>query len=181
MTVETSNNNAAEVTLVARESQDLSVDIQLAQVGKDYYGAMATQVQHKMYEFDNLVGNDIDLSSFAGMLVGAARQGAKISQMESYDTYVATGDYLKAAAPQVLTSGSNGSLAAFATRNVLYEFYFCIEEDNNAHIGRPLSDYRQLSTIPGFILIEHPDISLNCFETERSLIRRFMQGGFFYE
>lgn len=186
VTVETVVGSASEVTLIARESQDLSVDIQLAQVGRDYYGAMATQVKNLTYEVNQAKQTGENISSGAasgtgGLLAGSFVAGIEMGQLESYHTYVTKGDYLKASAPQLLTSGTNGSLSAYATRNYLYEFYYLIEEDDNIHIGRPLSDFRQISNIPGFILIEHPDISLNCFDAERRMIAQFMKSGFYFE
>lgn len=172
---------AAENTIIARESQDISVDIQLAQIGRDYYGAQATQFKNKMYEFNNLVGTDIDISSLGAAAASGFKAGAMIGQMQSYDTYVAKGDYLKASAPQLLTNGVNGSLSCFVPQNYLYEFFYIIEEDDNDHIGRPLASLRQINTIPGFIMVKNADVALNCFEAERSLIKQFMKSGFYFE
>lgn len=167
--------------IIARESQDLSVDIQLAQVGRDYYGAQATQVKNSMYEFNSIVGTDVDLSSYEGAAASGFKAGAKIGQLQDYETYVAKGDYLKANAPQLLTSGANGSISGFIPQAYLIEYFYMIENDDNSHIGRPLSMIQTINTIPGFIMVKSPDVALNCFEGERSLIKQFMSGGFFYE
>lgn len=183
VSIDNSTQSSSDVCLIAREAQDISVDIQLAQIGKDYYGAQATRVESRMYEFNNLVGaaGGIDLSSIGAAAQSGFNLGSKISMMRDYEQYVATGNYLKAGAPQLLTSGTNGSLACFAPSNYIYEFFYMIEDDNNSHIGRPLSAVRTIKNIPGFIMVKHPDVAMNCFETERSLITQFLQNGFFYE
>ena len=171
-----------EHLVIARESQDLSVDIQLAQVGRDYYGAQATNIKNKIYEFNATWGSaDLVTEDLGKALSSGAKMGVSLGQMEAYDTYVATDSYLKANAPQVITSGANGSISGFVQQAYLIEYFYYIENDDNDHIGRPLSQVQTLKNIPGFIMIKNADVAINCFENERALIKSFMSSGFFYE
>ena len=172
---------ASTVTIISREAQDISVDIQLAQVGRDYFGAQSTRVKNATNVFNKILGSDVDLSSIGSAAKSGFQLGINIGQASDYQTYTAQGNYLKANAPQLLTTGSNGSMAWYTTQAYLYEFYYIIEEDDNAHIGRPLCDVRTISNIPGFIMVTHADVNISCFETERSLIKQFLTGGFYYE
>lgn len=169
-----------ETDLIARVSQDISVDIQLAQVGKDYIGAFATQYENKSYMFNKILGSSVDLSSIGSAMASGAQLGVTLGQMSDYQT-VAAGDYLRASAPQLLTSGVNGTPAAYALNAYLFEYYYMLEADDNEHVGRPLSALRQINTIPGYIKIDSPDVALHCLESERTLITRFFQTGFYFE
>ena len=169
--------------LITRLTQKIGVDIQLAQVGTDYYGARTAELQDMTGMLNTGLSalSSVDLSSWGKAFATAAVAGSKIGA--GYATYevASMNNYLKAKAPQLLTSGSNGSLLSIAQNNYLCEtFYICVDDDN-AQLGRPLCKVRTLNTIPGYIIVRTPDISIACFEVERTLIAEFLTTGFFYE
>ena len=88
---------------------------------------------------------------------------------------------LNAAMPIVETSGCNGSFIAANTRTELLEHFYYVVDDDNTQKGRPLCEYRQINTLSGFIMVDSPDVSLNCFEPEKQMVFSYMSNGFFYE
>ena len=168
--------------LITRLTQKIGVDIQLAQVGTDYFGAYSQNLSDTNYQFDHSWGqlSSVDLSSFSGAAKSGWNIGANIAKADAYST-AAMGNYLKAKAPQLLTAGSNGSLLSLAQNNYLCETFYIAVDDDPAQLGKPLCKVRTLNTIPGYILVMTPDVSLACFEVERTLIAEFLTTGFFYE
>lgn len=168
--------------LITRLTQKIGVDIQLAQVGTDYFGAYTQNLSDTNYEWDHSWGQlgSVDLSSYAGAARSGWNIGSNIAKADAYKT-AAMGNYLKAKAPQLLTAGSNGSLLSIGQNNFLCETFYIAVDDDNAQIGKPLCKVRTLNTIPGYIVVMNPDVSLACFEVERTLITEFLSTGFFYE
>lgn len=168
--------------LITRLSQKIGVDIQLAQVGTDYFGAYSQNLADTNYKWDQTFGqlSNVDLSSYSGAAKSGWNIGANVGKAITYST-AAMGNYLKAKAPQLLTAGSNGSLLSLAQNNYLCETFYIAVDDDPSQLGKPLCKVRTLNTIPGYILVMNPDVSLACFEIERTLITDFLTSGFFYE
>lgn len=139
----------------------LGVPIQIAQVGTDYLGTVATAVSATA----DTVGKATRLD-----IAGAISSGV-------------TGIYntIQSAMPQVETSGSNGSfLSAGYQTHVVTQFFRIVDEDI-AHRGRPLCELRQLNTLTGFILCAEGEIDISCYDNERKEIVRYLTQGFFWE
>ena len=120
-------------------------------------------------------------NSMGSLASNSFNAGAGMAQAQEYDKYVATGDYLKAAAPQLLTGGTNGSLAAYAVNNYINSYFYMVADDDVAQLGKPLFQKKVLNTIPGFIMTQNADISISCFQVEKDMIGQFLTSGFFYE
>ena len=178
----TGQDTVSETMFITRLTQKIGVDIQLAQVGTDYFGAYTQNLSDTNYQWDHSWGqlSNVDLSSYAGAARSGWNIGANIAKGDAYST-AAMGNYLKAKSPQLLTAGSNGSLLSLAQNNYLCETFYIAVDDDNTQIGKPLCKVRTLNTIPGYIVIMNPDVSLDCFEVERTLITEFFANGFFYE
>ena len=168
--------------LITRLTQKIGVDIQLAQVGTDYFGAYSQNLSDVSYQWDHSWGqlSSVDISSLGNAAKSGWSIGANIAKADAYST-AAMGNYLKAKAPQLLTAGSNGSLLSLAQNNYLCETFYIAVDDDPAQLGKPLCKVKTLNTIPGYILVMTPDVSLACFEVERTLIAEFLTTGFFYE
>lgn len=176
------SNNVVKM-LITRQTVKLGVDIQLAQVGADFLGAR-TEFRNQAYGLvEGIKGSlsKVDLSSYWAAVgsTGLAIADSLI-QKDIYDIN-SLNSYMKAAAPQLLTSGSNGSMLMFAQNNYMCTTFYIITDEDNAQLGKPLCKIRTLNTIPGYITVMNPDVSLSCFEAERSLIIQFLTSGFFYE
>ena len=170
--------------LLARETQQISVEIQLAQIGRDYFGANAAAYKSTVTQTGMITSA---VNSFANVdpsnpmtLLNAFNAGTEIGKLMEYQT-VAIGDYMKAAAPQMLTSGSNGSLASYTANNYIVNMFYRTVENDNAQLGRPLYAKKVLNTIPGYMMIQSPDVSLPCTENEKAMISQYMTSGFFFE
>lgn len=62
-----------------------------------------------------------------------------------------------------------------------YATYFDPIEENNAELGRPLAQVRQISSLGGFVKCAEPKISIAGHEEEMSFINGALATGIFYE
>lgn len=81
----------------------------------------------------------------------------------------------------VASKGATGSTIAFDTVPYIVARFKILVDDNNEHHGRPLCKRVQLSTIPGFIMVDDPDIALNATAAEIDSVKSYLKNGFFYE
>ena len=54
-------------------------------------------------------------------------------------------------------------------------------DDNNDDHGRPLCQRVLISSIPGYIMVDDPDIALAATAEEIDSVKSYMKNGFFYE
>ena len=139
----------------ATKSARMGVPIQIAQVLSDYSGSI-----------NSIVG-----AASSGSIVGA------VSNLLSGAVQSA----IATQAPQVSTSGSNGSFNTFIDEPALVVEHYRIADEDNADLGRPLMAPRTLSTIPGYIKCAEGHFDGACFENEREKIDTYLVSGFFYE
>ena len=137
-----------------------SVPIQLAQIARDYIGTTATAIAS--------VG-DVVQSAVTGNIGGAISNFA--SGIDST---------LKAAAPQLRTSGGNGNISNFITAPQLYCQFFNLVQEYNEKLGRPLCEARVINTIPGYIMCMDADVKTASTQTENERIKEYLEGGFYY-
>lgn len=87
--------------------------------------------------------------------------------------------------PSVNSIGVQDTLFHFSNETFgtyLLQKYFEVVDEDNANIGRPLCQKRQLSTLSGYILCENADIAAQgATEEERNKINQYLNTGFFYE
>ena len=168
---------------LGRMSTKVSVDIQLAQVSADYLAQHTQTVINRANFESNALGSMLGgISLDPVMSIKNAITGYEQASL-SKEAYLASDldSYIRNGAPQLLTGGSNGSLAAFKQQPVLCYTYYMLVDENKDHIGRPLCTIEQISDIPGFIMVQNPDIDIPCMLQERALIVQYMAGGFYYE
>lgn len=131
----------------------LGVPIQLAQITTDILGAVSGAV--------GTVG-----SLLTGNILGAVSGIASAAS---------------SLLPQYKTQGSNGSVLNFdQAPELIGEFFSIVDMDNSEH-GRPLCARRTISTIPGYIVTESPQVSAPATAYELEQIIAYMSGGFYYE
>lgn len=83
--------------------------------------------------------------------------------------------------PQMQTSGQNGTTMGFREPvHMIAEFLRVVDEDNEDN-GRPLCQKRTVSTLPGYVKTENPDIAITGTAEEARTIKSYMEGGFFFE
>ena len=93
----------------------------------------------------------------------------------------AVGDVINNPVGQLHTSGTNGSLAQFAQWPWFIQKWRIVADDDNPQKGRPLCEVKTLNTIPGYIMVDSPDVEIACMDAERQQIIAFLSSGFYYE
>lgn len=81
----------------------------------------------------------------------------------------------------VASKGATGSTIAFDSVPYMVARFKILVDDNNEDHGRPLCKRVQLSTIPGYIMVDDPDIALAATAEEIDSVKSYMKNGFFYE
>lgn len=81
----------------------------------------------------------------------------------------------------VASKGATGSTIAFDTVPYIVARFKILVDDNNEHHGRPLCQRVQLFSIPGFIMVDNPDIALPATAAEIDSVKSYMKNGFFLE
>lgn len=147
----------------------LGVPIQLAQIGRDYMGAVSTAIKE---------GGNIGSSAVTG-----AVYGGKAGLVTGVIASAGTGIYnvLNSMMPQLETSGVNGSFIGNSLSTIMISKYYGIVEEDITHRGRPLCSNRQINTLSGYILCAEGDLELEAYDSERREVKRFLTEGFFWE
>ncbi len=81
----------------------------------------------------------------------------------------------------VASKGATGSTIAFDMAPYMVARFKIIADDNNEDHGRPLCQRVQLFSIPGFIMVDGPDIALPATAAEIDSVKSYMKNGFFLE
>lgn len=81
----------------------------------------------------------------------------------------------------VASKGATGSTIAFDSVPYMVARFKILVDDNNEHHGRPLCQKVQLFSIPGFIMVDDPDIALPATAAEIDSVKSYMKNGFFLE
>lgn len=81
----------------------------------------------------------------------------------------------------VASKGATGSTIAFDLAPYMVARFKIIVDDNNEDHGRPLCQRVQLFSIPGFIMVDDPDIALPATAAEIDSVKSYMKNGFFLE
>lgn len=79
------------------------------------------------------------------------------------------------------TKGGVSSVAQYGITPYLTGKFYDLVDDNNEDHGRPLCQRVQLSSIPGFIMVDDPDIALSATAAEIDSVKSYMRNGFFFE
>ena len=158
-----SENQDQDMGILYRTSTKISVPIQLAGSAIDYNNAVTA-----------------GLVSAGGALASGIANRKSVGDIIS-DTANSIGDSLAHPLSTLQSTGSNGSIAAFAQSNELIQKYTYCADDDNAQKGRPYCKQVTINTIPGYIVVDSPDVSISCLADERDMIANYLSSGFFYE
>ena len=173
-----------EGTLMIRNNDDHIIGIHRAQVGVPIKLAQITR--DYLQTAANVIGTAAEgISGVAGTIGKAVTGdiGGAIQTGASTAGTVASGivSSIKSAMPTLTAGGSGGSLFDLNRAWNLTAQHFLLAEEDNANRGRPLAKKKQISTIPGYILVDDPDVETNGIGEETEMIRNYLAGGFFYE
>lgn len=148
-------------TIFFSTSGNVSVPVQLAQI--------ATNVN--------------ELASLGGLIQTAV--GAIAGGIESFfgggdiTNGIASGAQQMTVASQ--SKGGGASVAKYGITPYLTGAFYDLVDDNNEDHGRPLCQRVQLFSIPGFIMVDDPDIALTATAAEIDSVKIYMKNGFFLE
>ena len=81
----------------------------------------------------------------------------------------------------VASKGVTGSTIAFDSVPYMVARFKILVDDNNDDHGRPLCQRVLISSIPGYIMVDDPDIALATTAEEIDSVKSYMKNGFFYE
>lgn len=155
------------IVLNRLESQ-IGVPISLSQVVRNYVGAATSAMGGLTGALTGAAAGSV--AGPAGIAAGAILGGGSH-----------IGDAVQAMQPRAQTIGSTGSFVANHGDFRLDHQFFRPVPDDNTHNGRPLCQVRQINTLSGYMLIQDGDVSINGTSAEDSLIRQYLESGFYYE
>lgn len=104
-----------------------------------------------------------------------------------------TGGDIKQAATEIINTaiaasttaeiqGMQGAGGLYQTQTLTLSGRFLpLVDEDFYHVGRPLMQNRQLSTLSGFCIVKDGDMSISALDKERQAIRAYLEGGFFIE
>lgn len=175
----TGGDSGVDMGVIARVSAPLAVPIQLAQTSVDIQGSVsAVETMAAQGAATAFVGSaQRNNTSFGGMLSTLIDTGKGALS----SAFSAIGDVINNPVGQLQTSGTNGSLAQYSTQPYFVQKWRIVADDDNAQKGRPLCEVKTLNTIPGFIMVDSPDVDIACMDSERQQIVAFLSSGFYYE
>lgn len=81
----------------------------------------------------------------------------------------------------VASKGATGSTIAFDSVPYMVARFKILVNDNNDDHGRPLCQRVLISSIPGYLMVDDPDIALAATAEEIDSVKSYMKNGFFYE
>lgn len=127
-----------------------------------------------------------DVPSSGGLLqtgIAAAFGGLQAALSGGSFTEVGNGilNAAQAANADVASKGATGSTIAFDSVPYMVARFKILVDDNVEDHGRPLCRRVQISSIPGYIMVDDPDIALAATAEEIDSVKSYMKNGFFYE
>ena len=172
-------DSGTDMGLIARVAAPLAVPIQLAQTTIDINGSVtAVETMAAQGTAAAFIGS---ASKSDGSLGGFLSTLWETGKGAVQSAGAAVGDVINNPVGQLHTSGTNGSLAQFAQWPWFIQKWRIVADDDNPQKGRPLCEVKTLNTIPGYIMVDSPDVEIACMDAERQQIIAFLSSGFYYE
>lgn len=153
--------------LLNKIEAQIGVPIQLAQVTRDYVGAISQTI--------GAIGSAAGAvaSGLTGNVAGAVSGGIGAAS--------GIGNAAMSLIPRANTVGSGGSYAQLLENPRLdFQFFECVDDDITQN-GRPLCQIKRINTMSGYMLIQDGDVATTGTAEENRSIRAFLEGGFYYE
>lgn len=125
------------------------------------------------------------LGSAGGLLGGVVSAGAGLAMGNPVGiiggVMSAIGSAVNAYKPIVSSMGGNGGFSDLTGRITLAAQFYNVAEEDNENCGRPLCQLRQINTLGGYTMVKEGDVEINGFGSEQSLVKSYLEGGFYYE
>ena len=145
--------------ILNRLEAQVGVPISLSSVTRDYIGAATSALGAVGGAVSGLMGN-------IGGFIGAAS---------------GVGNAVESLMPRAQTIGTTGSFVSNRGEFRLDHQFFRPVADDNTHNGRPLCAVKQINTLSGYMMIQDGDVTINGTSAEDSMIRNYLESGFYYE
>lgn len=152
--------------IIAVRSSQIGVTVSLAQISNqtiDSVGEVVSAAANGLYGLAKGVADYFAGNTDAGGILNAIGDAAEKS--------ITTAQY----------KGTAGAVSVYTAPGYLQAYFQRIADDNNEDHGRPLCQRVQLSSIPGFIMVDDPDIELSATAAEIDSVKSYMRNGFFFE
>lgn len=147
-----------------------------------FAGSAGTKLIQKV---EAMVGVPVELAQFNQNIIGAATSAiGAVGDLVTLDFVGAAEGVMNAitsAIPQLTTTGNNGTFVTYSGAPRLASQFYEIVDDSLEHRGRPLCKEKVINTIPGFIIVSDPDVSLPATLEENQRVKNYMSGGFYFE
>ena len=189
-----------EYNVLARYDGRIGVDVPLASmtVDQNIKSLASTQASNLLNtQFDvggGLTASPMDFIKIGGAEISKSLQNtfhkvfggknAGDAGQAFYELYDAAANVSASRLANMVTVESSGiasSTSPYYERAYLRLDYINMAEPNDEKYGRPALRTAQISTIPGFIKVGRPDITLTATDTEVSAVNQLMAAGFWYE
>lgn len=145
--------------ILNRIEAQIGVPISLSSVTRDYIGAASSALGAVGGVVSGMLGN------FGGFLGAAA----------------GVGNAAEAIMPRASTIGTTGTFAANHGDCELDFQFFRPVDDDPVHNGRPLCQMKTINSLSGYILVQDGDVTITGTSAEDTLIRNYLESGFYYE
>lgn len=160
---------SGEGTLYIGSNQDpyivlkaqIGVPVKLAQMSTDVLGTATIAISGVAGTVSQALSGDI---------AGAIASGAS-----------AIDSTVRSQVPRLATTGGQGGRSAYVRNPRAVFRYFKLVDDDNARLGRPLCQHRQISTLGGYMLCENAAVDIPGTMEESQRVQAIMNGGFYYE
>lgn len=161
----------------------IAVDV-ISGVGKLmlYAGSSDPKMFYKQYA---PIGVDMKISQANQGLISAPAQVMAGAASLAYGNVLGFGagvlSALESLMPQITSSGSVGSKAAYTNAPVLIISRYSLPAEDITNLGRPLCSAIQINTLSGYIQCENVELEIAATYNELTQIRSHLESGFFYE
>lgn len=143
--------------LLCTQSTNIGVDVAISQIG------------FTKNRSNDTVGSLLDAGAAAlSSVLGGGDTGA-------------IADSAAASLTNVSTRGTQGGIMNYTRNMRVVSQFFDVAPEDNTHLGRPLMERREISTLPGYIVCNQPHIECHATANEISMIEQAMASGFYWE
>lgn len=149
-----------------KESVNVLICTQTANIGVD---VSISQIDISKNRLNNPIGSLLDAGAAAlSSVLGGGDTGA-------------IADSASASFTNVSTKGTQGGIMTYTRNMRVVSQFFDVAPEDNIHLGRPLMERREISTLPGYIVCNKPHIECHATANEISMIEQAMASGFYWE
>ena len=147
-----------------------------------YAGSQDPKLFYKQYA---QIGVDMKISQVTQGLISAPAQVMAGAVSLAYGNVLGFGagvlSALESIMPQITSSGSVGSKAAYTNAPVLIISRYSLPAEDIANLGRPLCSAVTINHLDGYIQCENVELEIAATYNELTQIRSHLESGFFYE